>query len=110
MLGEAGTEQFEVETLLNGERIGLQSVHDPFIRSTVKLRGFKHAWNALFGGLKIQIRLDATPGAQRTIMMLDPEAMQTETKSMLEAARLSRERSGICGGYQQEASQKEVVR
>lgn len=100
-LGESGIEQFEVETLLNGKRIGLQSVHDPFIRTTVKLRGFKHAWNALFGGLKIQLRLNATPGAQRVIMMLDPEVMQAETESILKAAKLSRERAGNYDGWQE---------
>src|SRR6476620_10070821 len=78
-LGETGTEQFEVKCRVNGEIVGDQKIHDPFIRTTVKLRGFRHAWNAIFGGIKIEIALDASEGAQRAIMTLNPIQLAQET-------------------------------
>jgi hypothetical protein len=38
-LGEEGTEQFRVRTYVNEATVGDQKVHDPFIRTTVRLRG-----------------------------------------------------------------------
>lgn len=90
-LGENGTEQFTVTTRVNGEVIGQQAIHDPFIRSTVRLRGFKHAWRALFSGLKIEIALDGSLGASRAIMTLDPHALTAETNKILEDRKKSRE-------------------
>ena len=90
-LGEAGTEQFEITTRVNGLVVGEQKIHDPFIRTTVKLRGLRHAWNALFGGLKIEIALNASEGAQRAIMTLDPLELTAETERILEDRRRSRE-------------------
>ena len=90
-LGEEGTEQFTVTTLVNGEKIGEQSIHDPFIRSTVGLRGLRHAWNALTRGIKVQVSVNATEGAQRAIMMLDPIRLREETEQILAARERSRE-------------------
>jgi len=89
-LGETGTEQFTVTTRVDGKLIGQHSVHDPFIRTTVTLRGLRHAWRALFG-FKVQVSLDASEGAQRAIMTLDPYKLAKETELIL-AARA--ERSG----------------
>lgn len=90
-LGEDGTEQFTIDTRVNGKVVGEQKIHDPFIRSTVKLRGFGHAWNALFGGIKVELCLNASEGAQRAIMTLNPEVLEAETREILEERRLSRE-------------------
>lgn len=90
-LGEDGTEQFDITTRVNGKIVGAQKIHDPFIRSTVKLRGFGHAWNALFGGLKVEIAVNASEGASRAIMTLNPVVLAKDTEDILEQRRLSRE-------------------
>jgi hypothetical protein len=61
-LGEEGTEQFTVTTRVNQKLIRMQSIHDPFVRTKVTLKGFKHAWNALFGGLAVEVSVDGSPG------------------------------------------------
>ena len=91
-LGEEGTEQFTVTTRANEKVIGQQSIHDPFIRSTIKLRGFEWAWKALFGGIKIQVSVDATEGAQRAIMTLNPLTLAEETEKILAYRKRARER------------------
>jgi hypothetical protein len=100
-LGEEGTEQFSVTTRVNGEQIGFQEIHDPFVRTTVKLRGWKHAWRALFGGLKIQVSVDASHGAQRAIMTLDPTRLQADTEEFLRNMAVSRAENTAMGavGY-----------
>jgi hypothetical protein len=90
-LGEDGTEQFTVTTRANEEVIGRQSIHDPFIRSTVKLRGFQWAWKALFGGIKVQVSVDATEGAQRAVMTLNPRQLETDTRLILAERKRARE-------------------
>ncbi len=90
-LGEDGTEQFSVTTRANGEVIGDQKIHDPFIRTTVKLRGWKWAWKALFGGISVQVSVDGTEGASRAVMTLNPHSLSAETAEIMESRRLSRE-------------------
>lgn len=96
-LGEQGTEQFTVETYVNGERIGERAIHDPFIHTTVVLRGWRHAWRALFGEIKVQVSVSGSQGAQRAIMTLDPEKLANDTKEFLEQCRISRETSPTMG-------------
>jgi len=91
MLGDTGTEQFVIETLVNGELIREQRIHDPFLHSTTFLRGFKHAWRALFGGIKVTVRVSGTEGVIRAVMTLDPEKLQAETDTILEGRRRGRE-------------------
>jgi hypothetical protein len=82
-LGEEGTEQFTVTTRLDGKQIGQQEIHDPFIRTSVRLRGFRHAWNALTKGLNIQVAVNGTHGAMRAVMTLDPYKLQDDTEDFL---------------------------
>ena len=90
-LGEDGTEQFSLAASANGKVIARQPIHDPFIRSTVKLRGLGWAWKALFGGIKVQISVDATEGAQRAIMTMNPRQLEAETQQILADRKRTRE-------------------
>lgn len=101
-IGEEGTEQFNVTTRVNGEMIGEQKIHDPFVRTSVQLRGWRHAWNALFGGIKVQVSVDGSHGAQRAIMTLDPLLLQEDTENFLRemaTSRASNSARGIEGYY-----------
>lgn len=100
-IGEEGTEQFTVTTRVNEKLIGQQEIHDPFVRTVVKLRGWGHAWRALFGGIKVQVSVDGTHGAQRAIMTLDPRVLQEDTEQFLREMATSRERNTTEGtvGY-----------
>ena len=82
-LGEEGTEQFTVTTRVNGEQIGHQKIHDPFIHCTVRLRGFRHFWNALTRGIKVEVSVDASPAASRHIMCMNPYELQAESEVMI---------------------------
>lgn len=97
MLGEMGTEQFTVTTYQDGKQVGRQQIHDPFIRSTVTIRISR--WD-LFRAMflkqfetKIQVCVDGSEGMIRTVMMLDTDAIERETATMLEDRRQSRENS-----------------
>lgn len=90
-LGEDGTEQFTITTYINEKQIDNRKIHDPFIRSTVKLRGLRWAWRALFG-IKIEIFVNGSEGASRAIMTLNPEVLEEETRGILESRRISREK------------------
>lgn len=100
-IGEEGTEQFTVTTRVNEELIREQPVHDPFARTTVILKGWRHAWNALFGGIKVQVVIDGTHGAQRAIMTLDPTVLQKDTEQFLREQSVRREQNTAAGviGY-----------
>ena len=82
-LGEHGSEQFSVETRVDGKQIGFQEIHDPFVRTTVRLKGLRHAWNVLFRGITINVNVDGTHGAMRAVMMLDPQQLQQDTEDHL---------------------------
>ncbi len=45
-LGEPGTEQFEVHPIVNGHRLRVEKVHDPFVSTTVCID-----WRDLLRGL-----------------------------------------------------------
>ena len=97
-----GNPQFEVTTRVNGKQIGQQWVHDPFARTTVKLRGFRYAWDALTKGLNIQVAIDGTHGAVSAIMMLDPQLIEEDTAEFLTFQSHRREantQAGIVGYY-----------
>jgi hypothetical protein len=101
-LGEDGTEQFTVETRVDGKRIRLQEVHDPFTHTTVKLKGWRHAWNALFRGLTVNVNVDGSHGAMRAVMMLDPVKLQKDTEDWLREAAVRRADNaaqGVVGYY-----------
>ena len=110
-LGETGTEQFTVSTRVNGELIKAQPIHDPFIRTFIHLRGLRHAWNALTRGIKIQVAVDASHGAQAAIMTLDPRKLEDDTQLFLEQQaqrRSANDAAGIIGYYAEHyAEQKE---
>lgn len=100
-IGEEGTEQFTVTTRVNGKQVREQEIHDPFIRCSVTLKGFGHAWRALFGGIKVQVAVDGTHGAMRAIMTLDPNQLQADTEQYLGDMAVSRQNNAAIGvvGY-----------
>lgn len=102
-IGDDGTEQFTVTTRVNGQNIGEQRIHDPFIRTQVRLRGFRHAWNALTKGIVIQVAVDGSEGASRAIMTLDPDQLKADTDLILSERAKSRAENGIVGLYAMEA-------
>lgn len=98
-LGEEGTEQFSVRTHVDGKLIGDKPVHDPFATTTVKLRGLRHAWNALTRGITVQVSVDASHGAISTIMMLDPQALHEQTNIFLERQAQRRAQNEATGTF-----------
>lgn len=96
-LGEAGTEQFTVTTFVNDQQIKEQRIHDPFIRSTVRLKGWKHAWNSAFHEIKVNIVVDSSEGAQRAIMTMNPNQLQRDTDEILTSRAASRSAHGNGG-------------
>jgi hypothetical protein len=101
MLGDEGTEQFTVETILDGESIGVQKIHDPFIfNETVIMLSRWDCFLSIFRRRRIcvEVHIQGSLGAQRAIMTLDPERMARDTEEILEQRRLSRENSvgGFC--------------
>jgi hypothetical protein len=102
MLGEQGTEQFTIETEVEGKTIKVQLIHDPFIHSTVVTTlSFWGCFLGLFIPKRRTIRtviiVRGSEGAQRAIMMLDPEQLSLDTNEILEARRIARETSGTGG-------------
>jgi len=65
-------------------------IHDPFMRHTVLMKGWKHAWNALFGGIKVEVAVDGSQGAQRAVMTLNPHALAADSVRMAEERMRSR--------------------
>src|ERR1700677_2849886 len=99
-LGENGTEQFVLTTRVNGKVIGTKPIHDPFHTTRIKMRGFRHAWNALTKGIEVHVSLDGSAGAQRAIMMLDPKVLDQETSNILNERAGQRDRTdGTVGFY-----------
>ena len=99
-----GEQQFTVETYVNEKRIGHVEVADPFAHTTVRLRGWGHAWRALFGGIKVVVRVSGTHGAMRAVMSLDPEQMRRDSEEFLRemaARRESNAAQGIVGFYKE---------
>jgi hypothetical protein len=80
-LGEQGTEQFTVETKLDGKVIGKQQIHDPFIHNKTVFT--LDRWSAFKQFLrptpiKVEVTVRGSHAAQRRIMTMDPEEMQRE--------------------------------
>ncbi len=97
---EIGQEQFTVETLVDDERIDIRPICDPFIRTTILLRGLRHAWNALFYGIRVEVRVDGSPGAERAVLALDSGDLARDTDLFLaEMAhrRAENQAAGIIG-------------
>jgi hypothetical protein len=99
-LGEEGTEQFSVETLVDGKTIRVQPIHDPFIRSTTKVSMSR--WGhflAIFKPRKmcVQVCVNASLGAQRAVMTLDPEQLASDTEEILHDIKIARESSPTIG-------------
>jgi predicted membrane GTPase involved in stress response len=103
-LGEEGTEQFTITTKVNGEIVGVQPIHDPFVRNTTTTTTVFSRWDALkmvftkkpFTAT-VTVCVDGSPGAQRAIMTLDPESLMRETETMLADAKRSREEMALSG-------------
>jgi hypothetical protein len=103
-LGEEGTEQFTIETRVDGKTIRVQPIHDPFIFS--KSVTTTSRWGHFISIFKnrpvtIEIIVRASEGAQRAIMTLDPVKLQQETDAILEERREIRERNSR-GDYSQD--------
>jgi hypothetical protein len=101
-LGEEGTEQFTVTTRVNDEIIKEQPIHDPFLYTTVTLRGWKHAWNLLRGGIRVSVSVSGSHGAMRAIMSLDPHKLNEDTQQFLEHCaqrRAENDAAGVVGCF-----------
>ena len=97
-----GNPQFEVTTRINGKEIDRQAIHDPFILTRVRLRGFAYAWRALTKGLEVQVAIDGTHGAVSAVMMLDPEHIERDTAEFLTfqaQRRANNMQAGVVGYY-----------
>jgi len=95
MLGDLGTEQFRVITLLDDKVIGDQAIHDPFIyNKTVIGLSRWDLFKAIFGRkfeITVRVRLSASEGAMRAIMTLDPDVLAKETVAIQEERAIRRE-------------------
>jgi len=97
-LGEERTEQFSVETLVNGKTVKVQPLHDPFIHNTTTVRMSR--WDCFLAifrprEIRVQVRVDASAGAIRAIMTLDPEQLARDTEQILRE-RESSSTIGFC--------------
>lgn len=103
-IGEEGTEQFTLETRVDGRTVNVHPLHDPFLTSTttVWLSRWDH-FKAIFKKriFTVQVKVRGTEGVQRAIMTLDPFKLQQETEAILEERRESRERHSR-GDYSQD--------
>ena len=94
MLGEEGTEQFTVESRVNGVTINTQKIHDPFIWNTCAMTlGRWQAFLGIFKELTIRTEtiIHGSEGARRAIMTLDPAKLQADTEEILKARAYARE-------------------
>lgn len=98
MLGEPGTEQFTIETWQDAKLIRAQRIHDPFLHSTTTIAMSRwDLFKALFRKqfiTRIRVNVIGTEGIVRAIMMLDPQKLDAETKTILEDRARSREQNG----------------
>jgi hypothetical protein len=101
-IGEEGTEQFTVETRVDGKTIKVEPIHDPFINTTVIVTAPR--WKHFLAMLRhdpiwVEVIVRGSVSAERAILTLDPEQMQRENEEILEARRISRESSPAIGHY-----------
>ena len=100
-LGEEGTEQFTVETRVDGTTIRVQPIHDPFINCTTVTRlGAFQCLKAFFGrgvAIRTEVIVRGSEAAQRAIMTLDPEQLTRETEQILEERRNAYENREVGG-------------
>lgn len=99
-LGKEGTEQFSVETVVDGRTIKVQPIHDPFIHNTtvVQISRWDH-FKAIFRRreFRIEVTVRGSEGAQRAIMTLNPERLSRDTEEILHQRKISRETSPTVG-------------
>jgi hypothetical protein len=96
-LGEEGTEQFNVDTWVDGQVVKRQSVHDPFINTKVVTR---LKWWACFMGLfqksrrtiTTEVVVRGTESAERAIMSLDPFELKAQNEAIQRERAAARER------------------
>jgi hypothetical protein len=99
MLGEQNTEQFEVVTWVDGQRIKSQIIHDPFIhnRTVVGISRWD-LFKAMFRRqyeVKVEVNVRGTLAVQRAIMTLDPHALAKENLRILEEQNMRRETGNL---------------
>lgn len=97
-LGEEGTEQFELVVEIDGNVVGRQPVHDPFITNRAQIC---MTWGACFRALfrsqagrivTVTTRVHGTPGAVAAVMNLEPEELIEDTREILRDRARKRER------------------
>jgi hypothetical protein len=91
MLGEYGTEQFTIETRVNGHMIRVQPIHDPFIHSTTVIGWWDLVKSLFRGECRVVVKVCGSEAIQRAIMTLNPRTLQAETEEILKARKLSRD-------------------
>ena len=94
MLGESGTEQFEVRTLLNGCEIGRQKIHDPFVHTTVVIGWWDLLRSLLRRKAKVQVVVSGSHSAQRRIMTMNPVELAMENQAWIEECKQRRTYGG----------------
>ena len=105
MLGEAGTEQFTIETRQDGKLIRSQAIHDPFLwsRTTIAISRWD-LFKALFRKqfiTTVEVNVRGTEGVVRAIMILDLDKLRAETEQILaDRARSRQESAGQGNCYQ----------
>ncbi len=106
-IGEEGTEQFTVTTWVDGKKIGEQSIHDPFLHTTVKhkLSRWDHLKQVFAPKtIKVQVGVDGTHGVMRAIMALDVDQLQQASAEWLREMACAREcnaAEGVVGHYKE---------
>src|SRR4051812_8361166 len=99
-IGEEGTEQFTINTLVDGKVIRSQPIHDPFIHNTtvIDISRWEHFLSVFMPKtVKVEVSIRGSEGVQRAIMTLDPEQLAQDTRDILREREISRESSGTIG-------------
>jgi hypothetical protein len=63
--------QFSWRMYEEDKQVNGGDLDDPFIRTTIRLKGFKTAWKILWSGLKLNVRVDGTRAAHNVIFRGD---------------------------------------
>lgn len=64
-IGDA--QQFQLVVYENEKPMSEQGLFDPFIRTTIQLKGWRAAWRVLFGGVTYKIHINGTREAVKAI-------------------------------------------
>lgn len=72
--------RYFVEVTENGKRLALTPIPDPFIRTVIRPRGVRAAWQVLRGRWEVWVRVDADPETVRGVEALGRETTEAENQ------------------------------